>query len=114
MVASVLVAVTAKFIRQVFLHLGLSFSYLPFSYNKFPEMAKLKSLLITTLFIFAFFNVLAQNPFIRDQFTADPSAMVVGDRVYVYPSHDIPCTESKGRIGWFCMEDYHVFSSANL
>lgn len=59
-------------------------------------------------------SVLAQNPLIRDQFTADPSARVFGDRVYVYPSHDIPCTESKGRIGWFCMEDYHVFSSANL
>jgi len=23
-------------------------------------------------------------------------------------------TEGKGRVGWFCMEDYHVFSSANL
>lgn len=56
----------------------------------------------------------SQNPFIRNQFTADPSARVFNDRVYVYPSHDIPCTESKGRIGWFCMEDYHVFSSDNL
>lgn len=56
----------------------------------------------------------AQNPFITDQFTADPSARVFGDRVYVYPSHDIPCTESRGRVGWFCMEDYHVFSSSNL
>lgn len=56
----------------------------------------------------------AQNPFIRDQFTADPSAREFNNRVYVYPSHDIPCTESKGRIGWFCMEDYHVFSSDNL
>lgn len=56
----------------------------------------------------------AQNPFILDQFTADPSARVFNDRVYVYPSHDIPCTESRGRIGWFCMEDYHVFSSADL
>ncbi|MBS1664139.1 MAG: family 43 glycosylhydrolase [Bacteroidetes bacterium] len=56
----------------------------------------------------------AQNPFILDQFTADPSARVFNNRVYVYPSHDIPCTESRGRIGWFCMEDYHVFSSADL
>jgi hypothetical protein len=56
----------------------------------------------------------AQNPFVSGQFTADPSARVFGDRVYVYPSHDIPCTEGKGRIGWFCMEDYHVFSSDNL
>lgn len=57
---------------------------------------------------------LAQNPFIRDQFTADPSAHVFGDRLYVYPSHDIVAREGKGKIGWFCMEDYHVFSSANL
>lgn len=56
----------------------------------------------------------AQNPLIRDQFTADPSARVFGDRVYVYPSHDIRATPGHGRPGWFCMEDYHVFSSANL
>lgn len=56
----------------------------------------------------------AQNPFIMDQYTADPSARVFGDRVYVFPSHDILATEGKGRVGWFCMEDYHVFSSSNL
>ncbi len=57
---------------------------------------------------------IAQNPLITDQFTADPSARVFGDRVYVFPSHDILATEGKGRKDWFCMEDYHVFSSANL
>jgi hypothetical protein len=56
----------------------------------------------------------AQNPLIRNQYSADPSARVFGDRVYVYPSHDILATEGRGRVGWFCMEDYHVFSSANL
>lgn len=59
-------------------------------------------------------TVKAQNPFIRNQFTADPTARVFGDRVYVYPSHDILAQPGKGRVGWFCMEDYHVFSSANL
>ena len=58
---------------------------------------------------------LAQNPFITDQFTADPSARVFGDKVYVFPSHDIHCEEGQGRgPTWFCMEDYHVFSSTNL
>jgi GH43 family beta-xylosidase len=57
---------------------------------------------------------IAQNPIVRNQFSADPSARVFGDRVYVFPSHDILATEGKGRVGWFCMEDYHVFSSANL
>jgi hypothetical protein len=56
----------------------------------------------------------AQNPFITNQFTADPTARVFGDRVYVYPSHDIRATPGRGRVGWFVMEDYHVFSSANL
>ncbi|UCS93342.1 family 43 glycosylhydrolase [Echinicola marina] len=56
----------------------------------------------------------AQNPLVKDQFTADPSAMVVGDRVYVYPSHDVYWEENNGRENWFCMQDYHVFSSENL
>jgi hypothetical protein len=51
----------------------------------------------------------AQNPLILDQFTADPSARVFNDMVYVYPSHDINCGTN-----WFCMQDYHVFSSADL
>ena len=60
-------------------------------------------------------NILyAQNPIIRTQYSADPSARVFGDKVYLFPSHDILATEGKGRVGWFCMEDYHVFSSANL
>ncbi|WP_297098609.1 family 43 glycosylhydrolase [uncultured Draconibacterium sp.] len=57
----------------------------------------------------------AQNPFIRDQFTADPSARVFNGKVYVFPSHDIQAPEGNGlRKDWFCMEDYHVFSSENL
>lgn len=59
-------------------------------------------------------QLVAQNPLIRDQFTADPSARVFNGKVYVYPSHDILANEDRGRIGWFCMEDYHVFSSSNL
>lgn len=59
-------------------------------------------------------SLFAQNPFIKDQFTADPTARVFGNKVYVFPSHDILATEGKGRVGWFCMEDYHVFSSENL
>ncbi len=56
----------------------------------------------------------AQNPFITNQFTADPTARVFDGRVYVYPSHDIRATPGHGRADWFVMEDYHVFSSANL
>ena len=59
-------------------------------------------------------TVFSQNPVITDQFTADPSARVFEGRVYLYPSHDILAGEGRGRVGWFCMEDYHVFSSENL
>ena len=55
----------------------------------------------------------AQNPVIRDQFSADPTARVFNGRVYLYPSHDIFPPEGQ-RQDWFCMEDYHVFSSDNL
>lgn len=59
-------------------------------------------------------SMYAQNPIIMDQFSADPTARVFENKVYVYPSHDIRANEERGRIGWFCMEDYHVFSSENL
>ena len=55
----------------------------------------------------------AQNPIIRDQFTADPTARVFNNKVYLYPSHDIVPPQGQ-RQDWFCMEDYHVFSSENL
>ncbi len=54
-----------------------------------------------------------QNPVIRDQFTADPTARVFDGRLYLYPSHDIPSPIDRLK-EWFCMEDYHVFSSDNL
>ncbi len=72
------------------------------------------TMLLTSLIFSGLINANAQNPIIRDQFTADPSARVFNGRVYLYPSHDIPAREGKGRTGWFCMEDYHVFSSSNL
>jgi len=67
-------------------------------------------------FIFIGFSFIgfAQNPIIRNQYSADPSARVFGSRVYVYPSHDILAPEGVARKDWFCMEDYHVFSSENL
>ena len=57
--------------------------------------------------------LMAQNPIIRDQFTADPTARVFNGKVYLYPSHDILPPEGQ-RQDWFCMEDYHVFSSEDL
>lgn len=55
----------------------------------------------------------AQNPIIRNQFTADPTARVFNGRVYLFPSHDIisPVEPEKR---WFSMADYHMFSSTDL
>jgi len=79
-------------------------------------MKSFKSFLLAlSSFIIIFTTyVCAQNPVIRNQFTADPSARVFNDTVYLYPSHDILATKDRGRPGWFCMEDYHVFSTSNL
>lgn len=56
----------------------------------------------------------AQNPVIRDQFSADPTAKVFDGKVYLYPSHDIRDERNPRGLDWFCMADYHVFSSDNL
>jgi len=63
------------------------------------------SVCLLWVFNFAF----AQNPLIMDQFTADPSVCAFEGKVYIYPSHDVNCGTN-----WFCMKDYHVFSSENL
>jgi hypothetical protein len=75
------------------------------------DFKKCAALIVSILW----FNCLmAQNPLIQNQFTADPSVRVFDGKIYLYPSHDIPATPGHGRAGWFCMQDYHVFSSANL
>jgi hypothetical protein len=73
----------------------------------------MKRIFILLITLFPAFMAHSQNPIITDQYTADPSARVFNGRVYVYPSHDIPCGKGQGIIG-FCMADYHVFSSDNL
>lgn len=72
-----------------------------------------KTAIALSLGLAAWGSVEAQNPIIRDQFTADPTARVFNGKMYLYPSHDInsPIDRLKE---WFCMEDYHVFSSENL
>jgi len=60
-------------------------------------------------------NSHAQNPVIRNQFSADPTARVFNGRLYVFPSHDIHYSVNPAsRPEWFCMADYHVFSTDNM
>ncbi|MCR5840596.1 MAG: family 43 glycosylhydrolase [Bacteroidales bacterium] len=58
--------------------------------------------------------VTGTNPVITGQFSADPSAHVFGGRLYLYPSHDIPTVKYQGDQPWFCMSDYHVFSTDDM
>ncbi|MDO6761053.1 family 43 glycosylhydrolase [Tamlana sp. 2_MG-2023] len=48
------------------------------------------------------------NPLVKHLFTADPSARVFNDRLYVYTSHD------EDTATYFNMQDWHVFSTKNL
>jgi arabinoxylan arabinofuranohydrolase len=73
-----------------------------------------KFLLFVFIMLLLISKLPAQNPLITNMYSADPSARVFGDSVYVFPSHDILATSGHVRIGWFCMEDYHVFASKNL
>lgn len=51
---------------------------------------------------------LATNSFITHMYSADPSARVFNDTLYVYPSHD------QDTATWFNMNDWHVYSTTNM
>ena len=43
-----------------------------------------------------------QNPIITMRYSADPSARVFNDTLYIYPSHD------RDEAQWWDMEDYYL------
>ncbi|UGU14516.1 glycoside hydrolase family 43 protein [Sinomicrobium kalidii] len=54
-------------------------------------------------------------PLVEDIYTADPSAHVFDDKIYIYPSHDVDAgTEEDDFGGHFDMRDYHVFSMDSM
>jgi arabinoxylan arabinofuranohydrolase len=68
----------------------------------------MKKLQLIVLFILTGTFCFAQNPFITHLYTADPSARVFNDTLYVYPSHD------EDTATWFSMKDWHVFSTTDM
>ncbi len=51
------------------------------------------------------------QPLVKHIYTADPSAHVFEDRIYIYPSHDVEANVPFDDLGsHFAMRDYHVFS----
>lgn len=73
----------------------------------------MKRIFLPALALLAVLTAAAQNPVIRGQFTADPTARVFGGKVWLFASHDIISPVEPER-RWFCMEDYHAFSSEDL
>lgn len=60
-------------------------------------------------------NKSISKPLVNHIFTADPSAHVFDDKIYIYPSHDIDAGEAFDDLGsHFAMEDYHVISMDNV
>lgn len=56
-----------------------------------------------------------RKPLVRHMFTADPSAHVFDDKIYIYPSHDIPHEDEDNDNGdEYQMRDYHVLSMDDL
>jgi hypothetical protein len=54
------------------------------------------------------------QPLVSHIYTADPSAHVFNNRIYLYPSHDIDAGVPENDLGdHFDMRDYHVLSMAN-
>lgn len=56
---------------------------------------------------------MGNNPCITTMFTADPTARVYDDILYLYPSTDIPDPDDF-QVGGFCMPGYNAFSTENF
>ncbi|MCL1924200.1 MAG: family 43 glycosylhydrolase, partial [Defluviitaleaceae bacterium] len=55
------------------------------------------------------------KPLVEHIFTADPSAHVFNDKIYIYPSHDLPHEDESNDNGdQYQMQDYHVFSIEDI
>jgi len=75
-------------------------------------MNKSKIFLSIVVLLFSVKSI-SQNPLVKHMYTADPTARVFNDKLYVFPSTDIVCEEGKGENG-FCMPSYNVFSTEDL
>jgi arabinoxylan arabinofuranohydrolase len=68
----------------------------------------MKYLICIILFGSIIYTSSAQNPIITNMYTADPSARVFKDTLYLYPSHD------RDSAKWWDMIDWHVFSTVDM
>ena len=76
--------------------------------SRLPLLAAAVSLLLVSCAPKARHFELGGNPIITHMYSADPSAHVFGDSLYVYPSHDRDMARG------FDMEDYHVYVTGDM
>lgn len=69
----------------------------------------MRCLLLLFLFSIAA-SIHAANPLFTDVYTADPAALVVKDKVYLYTGHDV----AKDKATFYEMHDWLVFSSSDM
>ncbi len=67
----------------------------------------MKKIISFVLFVYSICGY-SQNPVITHMYTADPSARVFNDTLYIYPSHD------RDKAEWWDMDDWHVFSTTDM
>lgn len=68
----------------------------------------------TVILLLVFTGSFAQNPLVTHLFTADPTARVFNDKLFIYPSCDTVAPAGReAEFPRFCMPGYHVFSSAS-
>jgi len=68
----------------------------------------MKVQMLLAIIFMSILEVFSQNPIITHIYTADPSARVFNDTLYVYPSHD------RDKAVWWDMVDWHVFSTTDM
>lgn len=74
----------------------------------------MKRIILSCVNLLLFTSMLfSQNPIFTHLYTADPTARVYNDTLFVYPSGDTTCVQGEGMNG-FCMQGYNVFSTTDL
>jgi len=73
-------------------------------------MKNISKILLVIISCFFTINIEAQNPIIKDIFTADPAPLVHKGILYLYTGHDVATPEDTN----YKMADWHVFSTTNM
>ena len=74
------------------------------------NLSKVFCALATACSITCSINIFAANPIITDVLTADPAALVVKDKVYLYTGHDV----AKDNTKFYEMHDWLVYSTSDM